>query len=213
MSQSLPSAKPLITGFPPLYFREHGRDVFRGHPDLSVVPTTVIEDWTEQGWIHHPTKVVPANQAIPRRTRVLSGAFIFALGGWNVEVRQDPLHVYAGEEFALTLRSYTSGYDLFNPTSVVLWHRNHPQPNRKYITDFPPSEVRERHEQAWCRLRTLLAGDPDRELEPYSLGREWTLEDYRLFSGLDCAAWTIHPDARNGVPPDPVTLTETDELF
>ena len=58
------------------------------------------------------------------------------------------------------------------------------------------------------RLRALLAGDPARVLGPYTLGDERTLEDYRVFSGLDCTTRTIHPDARAGRPPDPVTIHE-----
>ncbi len=56
------------------------------------------------------------------------------------------------------------------------------------------------------RLRVLLAGDPDHILEPYSLGRERTLDDYRIFSGIDGERFEIHPDATSGVAPDPVTI-------
>lgn len=208
MLRDLPSEKPLITGFPPLYDRRDGHDDFSDHEDLSLVPTTIVEDWAEDGWINHPTKLIEHNRAMPRRTRVLSGAFVFTLGRWNVEVRQDPKHIFTGEEFALTLRSFTWGYDLFNPTSVVIWHRHHPGGNRKYITDFPRDVIDPHHQRACARLRTLLAGDPGGELEPFSIGPVRGLDAYYVFSGLDCDAYTIHPDARDGVPPDPVTIRD-----
>ena len=119
----------------PLYDRADGRDDFSRHPDLDLVPTTIVERWVPEGWIDHPIALIDANRSIPRRTRVLWGAFVFTLGRWNVEVRQDPNHIYTGEEFALTLRSFTWGYDLFNPTSVVAWHRHHPEGLRRYISD------------------------------------------------------------------------------
>lgn len=199
----LPCAKPLFTGFPPLYNREGDVDVFLEPVDLPV-PITIAEVWSADGWIHHPS--VPAPSTTPlgaRPTRFLSGGFVFTFGSWNVEVRQDPEHLYAGEEFALTLRSFTSGYDLWNPPSRVIFHRNHPEGNPKYIYDDPDARRARRHERATKRLRTLLRGDPDRVLEPYSLGTERTLEDFAAFSGLDCARYEIHPDALAGTPPRP----------
>ena len=208
MMHQLPSRKPLITGFPPLYFINDGKEEFTSEDDLTCVPTTKVAKWSEEGWIHHPTEYIPENSTFPRRTRVLSGAFVFTFGQWNTEVNQDPDHLYTGEEFALTLRSYTAGYDLFNPSQIVLWHRCHPQPNRKYINDFDQQNVRDRHATAVRRLNLLLEGDPEQRLEPFSLGRERTLDDYRIFSGLDCSTRRFHVDAKNGIPPDPVTLVD-----
>ncbi|MCK5359861.1 MAG: hypothetical protein KAJ95_04500 [Gammaproteobacteria bacterium] len=208
MMHELPSGKPLITGFPPLYFINDGKEEFTSRNDLSHVPTTKIASWSSEGWIHHPTEYIPENDVFPRRTRVISGAFVFTIGQWNVEVNQDPDHLYTGEEFALALRSYTSGYDLYNPSQIVLWHRCHPQPNRKYINDFDQEEVRKRHVSALKRLKILLEGDPENRLEPFSLGRQRSLDSYRIFSGLDCENMTIHENALNGVPPDPVTLVD-----
>ena len=204
----LPSDKPLITGFPPLYGIEDGVEVFHGSAD-DPVPMTLVERWSPEGWIHHPTVAGPeTGTREPRRTRVISGAFVFTLGQWNIEVRQDPEHLYTGEEFALTLRSFTHGYEFWNPPHRVIWHRVHPTANPKYISDDPDGRQQRRHLRAMSRLRTLLAGDPDMILEPYTLGSACTLDDYHRFSGLDCVACTIHPDAQAGVPPDPITVEE-----
>jgi hypothetical protein len=205
MYRSFPSTKPLITGFPPLYDRENGVDILPGYPDSEPVQTTIVEYWSEDGWIHHVTRLLDAGSH-PRRTRVLSGAFVFTTGAWTSEVRQDPQHIYTGEEFALTLRSFTSGYDLFNPDRVVVWHRYHPYQHRDYVLDRPNGLVEARHRIAMQRLEALLEGDPQGVLEPYSLGAERDLEAYRIFSGLDCRHRTLHPDAITGKAPDPVTI-------
>ena len=207
MMASLPSERPLITGFPPRYHHdpESGRLVLG---DASVVPTTVVLRWDREGWIHHVEQPIAANTAVPRRTRVLSGAFVFTLGRWNVDVPQDPDQLYTEEEFAHTLRSFTAGYDLFNPTEVVLWHRDRAD-NPKYIYDRPDRLVRARRARALARHCVLLAGDPFGDLAPYGLGTERTLADYYEFSGLDCVTQTIHPDARDGVPPSPRTISWT----
>jgi hypothetical protein len=208
MLEDLPSAKPLITGFPPLYFRENGAERLTDLDDPARVNTTVAEFWSPEGWIHHPSRYQNQDGKLPRRTRFLSGAFVFTTGDWNVEVMQDPEHYYTGEEFALTLRSYTSGYDLFAPTEILVWHRSHPEPNPKHFSDFDADEVRRRHERAVARLRALMQGDPDEILGRYGLGSERTLRDYYRFSGLNCETYYIHPDAVLGVPPDPETLSD-----
>lgn len=210
MLESLPADRPLITQFPPLYWFE-GNDVIYQHiDDLSQVNTAVATEWKPEGQIEHLQKLLPENNHFPRRTRFLSGAFVFTRGEWNEVVRQDPEHFYTGEEFALALRSYTHGYDLFDPSQIVAWHRLHPDTNRKFWDDNEDSEVLKRHEAAMHRLRLLFNGDPDGELGRYGLGSARTLGDYRIYSGLDCNTQSIHQDARNGVPPDPVTETLPD---
>ena len=200
MLRDFPSDKPLITGQLPLYSLIDGRSVL--HDDAEEqVRVTVAETWSPEGWIHHPSKLVPSETAVPRPTRILSGMFVFTLGEWNIEVRQDPEHLYSGEEFALSVRSYTCGYDLFNPGHVVAWTRNHPEPNKKFISHHDKAEVRRRHDVATKRLRVLLRGDPDRILLPYSVGSARTVDEYSEWSGLDCATYSISDEARAGRAP------------
>jgi prolyl 4-hydroxylase len=207
MLHELPSQKPLITAFPPLYYFSDGARVYEYIDDLSQVNTALAKQWNQDGSIHHPQAIIAENNsAYPRRTRFLSGAFVFTLGIWNEEVRQDPEHFYTGEEFALTLRSFTHGYDLFDPSQIVVWHRLHPMPNRKFWHDNDSNEVQRRHDNALRRLRWLYEGDPENQLGCYGLGPVRGLEDFNVYSGLDCRTYAIHDDARNGVPPNPVTL-------
>ncbi len=209
MLRELPANKPLITGFPPLYTLDNGVKTFHRIEDLSQVNTAYLNRWNADGGIHHPQKVIPENnRRFPRRTRFLSGAFVFTLGQWNNEVRQDPGHFYTGEEFALTIRSFTHGYDLFDPSQIVAWHRLHPEPNRKFMHDNDPERVQQFHEAALERLRWLYQGDPEKRLGRYGPGTARDLNDFRIYSGLDCSTLESHPDAVNGIPPDPVTLME-----
>jgi hypothetical protein len=197
---ALPDRKPLVTGYPPLYRLVDG-DVQLLEPASAPVPVTRVAKWSTDGWIHHPTKPAPRDAPLEaRRTRVISGAFVFTVGAWNVEVRQDPEHLYTGEEFALTLRSFTSGYDLWNPPERVVWHRTQPVPGPKYYRDDPDGWSARRHERACRRLRVLLDGDPDRILEPFSLGSDRPLEDYWDFAGLRWPEREISPAARDGFP-------------
>ena len=209
MMESLPSEKPLITQFPPLYYFQNDDVVFDHVDDLSQVNTVIASDWTEEGWIHHPQKMIPENNVFPRCTRFLSGAFVFTTGEWNQVVRQDPEHFYTGEEFALTLRSYTHGYDLFDPSQIVVWHRLHPTCNRKFWDDNSEQRVNKHRNAALHRLRLLLDGDPENELGRYGLGSARTLKAFSNYSGLDCNKRSIHSDAKNGIPPKLVALDRT----
>jgi len=203
--QELSCDKPLITGHAPLYDLDIDGDgvatvTYRSSGEH--VPVTVVKEYAQAGWLHHPGEERPDITATPRPTRVMSGMFAFTLGEWNIEVRQDPEHLYTGEEFALTLRSFTHGYDLFSPRRVVAWHRNHPQGNAKFIYDGDDAEVQRRHDRAIQRLRVLQAGDPDRILEPYSTGPLRTVAEYGEWAGLGYATRSISDDARQGVTPE-----------
>lgn len=205
MLRELPGEKPLITEFPPLYFVEDGIERYDHIEDFSMVNTYLAERWVDDGWLQHTQTLIPENNVFPRRTRLLSGAFVFTLGKWNTEVMQDPQHFYTGEEFALALRSYTSGYDLFDPGQIVAWHRCHPEPNRKYCDDNSDEATAQRHRTGIHRLQLLLDGDPDGDLGEFSLGDTRSLEDYRQYAGIDCLNKTVDEDAKIGVRPgDPV---------
>lgn len=207
MLHQMPVEKPLITGFPPLYFRENGVDRYTRLDDMTNLNTTICKSWASEGWIHHPTVEIQENTKRPRRTRFLSGAFVFTLGEWNREVMQDPQHYYTGEEFALTLRSFTSGYDLFDANQITIWHRCHPEANRKHFTDNPGADSNSRHNLAIKRLQALMHDDPEKILGRFGLGNERNLVDFYYYSGLDCSSYEAHPDAINGVPPNPVTIS------
>jgi prolyl 4-hydroxylase len=202
MMDVLPSEKPLITQFPPLYTVENNKEDFWHIDDLSQVNTGVAKDWKGGQWIHHSQELIADNnQNFPRLTRFLSGAFVFTSGEWNQVVMQDDKHFYTGEEFALAIRSYTHGYDLFDPNQIVVWHRLHPQANRKYWDDNTKEATEARHDTAIQRLQLLFDGDPDNLLGDFGLGKARSLIDYYEFSGVDCINKTIDDNARHGKPP------------
>lgn len=199
MMGSLPAAKPLISGQCPLYDYEDGRDVPLNETDE--VPTTVAREISDKGWIHHPSVPHAVDHVQPRRTRLISGMFVFTLGEWNVEVRQDPEHLYTGEELALSIRSFTWGYDLFNPDRIVAWHRHHPEGNVRYIGVADRAHVERRTMRSLGRLRTLERGDPDRLLGAYGPGPHRTVEEYARWAGFDFAAVSLDVAAQRGETP------------
>src|SRR5262249_37346430 len=123
MLEALPGRKPLLTVNSPLFWWDDEghlhRDTARG------VPTTRVTHWAAaMGWAPW-FDFGPPYRDLPGRNRFISGNFVFTLGRWNEDVPQDPDHYYWGEEFSLTVRSFTSGYDPWAPREIVVWHMLH----------------------------------------------------------------------------------------
>src|ERR1700679_2635185 len=62
------------------------------------------------------------NLARQRRARFLSAGFLFEHGTFVKEIGYDPAVFFLGEEAAMTVRAFTSGYDLFHPRETIVWH-------------------------------------------------------------------------------------------
>ena len=207
MLESMPGDKPLLSMNAPL-FHYDDNGVLHRRQDMGV-PTTVVRDWSPPGWAPW-FDFGPPNRRIPGRTRFVNGNFVFTRGQWNVEVPQDPAHYYWGEEFSITVRSFTWGYDLFLPSEVVAWHMNHRDAAPRRHWEQGEGVVRERNQEALNRLGRLVYASGGDSLAPYGLGYARTLRDYEIYAGFDLQRRRAHPDVYTGVNPDPVTI-RTDE--
>jgi len=170
------------------------------------VPTTKVSSWEESGGWAPWFDFGRPNQQRPGRTRFVNGNFAFSRGEWNVEVPQDPDHYYWGEEFSVTVRSYTWGYDLFLPTEVVAWHmlHRHAPPRRHW--EHGEEVVQRRSAAALERLRRLIYCGEGHALGPFGLGHVRSLHDYELYAGFDFSGKRAHPDVFTGANPDPSTI-------
>lgn len=182
------SPKPIISYLSPPYSRsdKYGIDhTFANlNDDMDRLQIPKIEFMTAQYWVQY-TGYTNQQKTGYKSVNVplLYGGFVFADGIWVREVEQDPLHYYTGEEFALAIRSYTNGYDIYTPEHVVSWHRVHAGgPNKKHYNTFSEDESSQRHKTAMEQLRKLIEGE---DLGKYGLGTERTLEQYGQFAGLD----------------------------
>jgi hypothetical protein len=177
--------KPLISFLPPSYFRkdELGIDYNFTHleePDKIHIPK--FNSITPEYWPYHEgySNEVRTN-GDNLSVKILYGGFVFGDGNWVKDIIQDPEHYYTGEEFALTIRSFTHGYDLFTPSKILAWHRCHYNPLKKHFTDN--KEIGDaKHRHAIERLRKLIEGE---NLSIYGLGNVRTIEDYGNFAGID----------------------------
>jgi hypothetical protein len=208
MLEALPAEKPVITMNAPLFHYDDAGNLCRRF-DMGV-PTTRVSDWQEAcGWAPW-FDFGPPNEKQPGRTRFINGNFAFSRGQWNIEVPQDPDHYYWGEEFNVTVRSYTWGYDFFLPEEVVVWHMAHAEAPRRHW-EHGEEVIQQRNATAFERLHRLIYSDGGYSLGPYGLGSNRSLRDYEIYAGFDLNGRRAHPDVFTGANPDPVTIKSDDD--
>ena len=207
MMGALPAPKPLITMNAPLFWYDDEGRLHREHH--KGIRATNIDDWSDAmggaPWFSWGKPV----SRFPARSRFISGNFVFTLGTWNQEVPQDPDHYYWGEEFNLTVRSFTHGYDFYLPSEIVAWHMCHfgEAPRRHW--EHGDEVVQRKNKIAFDRLHKLLFSDDPSSQESlgrYGLGPERNRLDYEVYAGMDLRRKIAHPHAFTGECPDPVTI-------
>jgi glycosyltransferase involved in cell wall biosynthesis len=212
MMRTLRADKPLLTMIAPL-FRIDDKNGLRKRTDLGIRVSRLSQWRAQSGW----TPWFDWGQAglgAETRNRFLSGQFIFTLGKWTEEVRQDPEHYYWGEEFALALRSYTHGYDFFLPDAFVAWHMEHVKGTLRRHWEHGEDVVAAKNAVAFDRLRKLAySEDPEdaRSLGRYGLGSVRSRAQFERFAGIDLGNKRAHPDVFLGVPPNPITIASDDD--
>ena len=178
---------PLICGYLPYYDPYNDPDkrvmepwlseaaCFYPHGTIFIRPTG-IPNWKEL------TKPFPA--------RFLSGHFSFGPNKWAKDVRHDPDIYFSGEEINLSVRSYTSGYDLFHPHRTIIWHATMREERSGMLVWDDQSK---RGDDMWWRqqnigrskIRQLLrTEDNGFDLTGYDLGTVRTLRDYEKYAGI-----------------------------
>lgn len=143
------------------------------------------------------------------KARHISAALLFAPGFWVREVPYDPNLYFAGEESSLVVRSFTHGYDLYNPDDYVVWHLKYNFPDRKrHWNTFDQEEINRQSLASNKRYEKLMAGELSDE---FSLGNERTIKDWEMYSGVSFVDSIAHERALNGIIPDPLTIYDWNE--
>ena len=176
------SNKPLISYLSPSFFRNEnlGLDYdFKHIDDPYIINVPTIRSIAADYW---PTfggydNEAPTNKK-PKNVSLLYAGFVFTQGDWLLEVKNDPEHYYTGEEFALSIRSYTHGYDIFIPSQIMSWHLS----RLNHIHHFKVLDGNKYHIKAMERLYKLIFGG---NLDEYGLGTQRTLEQYEEFAKIN----------------------------
>lgn len=180
------SPKPFITMLPQLYERNYelGVDTYSYLDKMNVINVPIPQAVTAQSWIEYGGYHNPQILKEPQITLLLYGGFIFSESNWIKDIEQDPEHYYAGEEFALMLRSFTHGYDCYLPNEILAWHIANgsivgiPHHFEVVSKDNGGTE----HNNAMLRFQRLLNNE---DLGKYSLGKERTISEYEKLLNVD----------------------------
>jgi hypothetical protein len=135
----------------------------------------------------------------PIPARHISAALLFTTSEWVKEVPYDPNLYFHGEEGSLAIRSFTNGYDIYNPNKFVIWHSKYRFPDRKrHWNTFDEQIVSKMQVANNQRYQKIIRN----EIEGiYGLGTKRNLEDWKNYSGIDFINDTASDDAYKGITP------------
>lgn len=140
--------------------------------------------------------------ATPALGMFISGHFIFTVGEFCQKVPYDPEIYFIGEEISLSVRAWTSGYDIYYPNSAIAYHyytRNGRERHWDNHSDYAQQE-----QISIERTLSLLGIERQQlDLSPYGLGNVRSLQSYERFAGVNFKEAKFNDLARLGIPTQP----------
>ena len=218
MYKGLPSDKAVISVGPPYYYDLSAEGALNyNHWDPVELVDGVYRDNVIQkqkldqaGNLHFMYGFLPAeNISTPIRARHISAALLFTVGKWVTEVPYDSELYFAGEEATLTLRSYTNGYDIFNPNKFVIWHlKYHFSERKRHWNTFNQDIISKQSGISSRKYNQIVNGE---DLGIWGIGADRTLLDWEIYSGVSFKDCVAHPDVYKGTTPNPNTIKDLTE--
>lgn len=106
--------------------------------------------------------------------------FMFTEGMFNKRIRFDPDHYFSGDEYNMTLRTFTHGYDLLSPYEPVMYHhyrkdsfKNTPA---NYIVDN--KQWADLDQKGIIKNKNLMTGEAALGCPSYGIGSNRSIEDF-----------------------------------
>jgi hypothetical protein len=214
------SPKPILStyanAFTPREAGSNEPEILSGPPQLIA-----LEMFTDEGIPKLKPLPIPNPSTLKRpvAARFLAAGFLFAPGSFVEDVPYDPNLYFFGEEISMTLRAFTSGYDLFHPAENVAWHDY----VRAYATRHWDDHVAEESDAivkpspAWSdldrvsRLKVIqllhgeVSGNASADLlGRFGLGSVRTREEYERYAGVSFSLRKMQDYTRYAFePPNP----------
>lgn len=195
-----PSAKAVLSHHPAPYTPPD-------QCDLAMLPTVLhVDGFSPQGALRVRGRALLARPDRPLLNAFVAPGFLFAPGRLIEELPYDPLLYFGQEEMALAARLFTTGWDVYSPSKVLLYHYYGPPPGDhsrgRHWDDQPFWAALE--ERANQRIDHLLgfaeSKDPAiiKDLDRYGLGAHRSLAAFEEFSGVDFRHRRVTEVARQG---------------
>lgn len=127
----------------------------------------------------------------PSKNYYIGANFLFTRGIFLTDVPFDPFlpYLFMGEEILLSIRAYTTGYDIYTPNKNLVYHLYTRNKEPKYWND-----IRINQNDAHNKVKIILGLENNRmkikselirsSIDIYGLGNIRTLEEYYKESGL-----------------------------
>ena len=142
----------------------------------------------------------------------IAGGFLFGPGSIVSDVPYDPDLYFYGEEIAMSARLWTSGFNIYAPNRLLLFHlykTEHTDQEHAATHWGDHSNWHDYNLHALKRVHTLLGSlnnapasirclnDELGELKPFGLGRKRSLHMYQQWAGIDFKTAEISQAARD----------------
>ena len=170
-------------------------------PDRSSLPIMGAKEFDSHGILRlHGISKFPLPEHPP--TSPPPGAFIsagmlFGPGRIIADTPYDPYLYFYGEETTYAARLWTSGYDIYNPDRLILYHLYKKSTNTTPTHWGDHDNWSDLNATSITRAMELLNGEAD--IGRHGLGDKRTLAAYQEWSGVDFKNKTIRPHAANGM--------------
>ena len=196
----------LITMFNNLY---DDNAIISTYPSMYT-PESTYEDYDKKIYSCHvykmhegmisvrPRRVDISESNPPQKAVAIAAGFIFGKGHIN-NIKYDPEFYFSGEEAAMAVRYYTSGYNLYHPNKLIFYHYYTRKNEKKHWSDH--KNWSSYSSKAHKRLNCLLGRNADFDLGEYGLGTKRSLEDWKNYSGIDYKSNSLHQGVLNNDPP------------
>lgn len=202
--ESKPSDKPVLTtSAPPFTFGERGEVVLPwAGTERDGVPLIRCRQVPGSGWLDLQMSAErSAGRDTPTYFMVCN--HVFTHGRWIVDVPEDPEMVNAAHESALSVRTYTHGYDMFLPDEIQIWHldyRNYREGFRRTVWETKSRSWQgEATDRMRARLDALIYGRGDLAiLGRHGRGSARTVEEWAAKAGVDLSLRHSSPPGEAG---------------
>jgi hypothetical protein len=125
----------------------------------------------------------------PQLGTFIAAGFIFSRASIINEVPSDPDIYFEGEEFLISVRAWTHGWDIYHPHQVICWH---------YYNDGKKARPLHWEDNDWMPLNCLSAQrfrqivgleGKSENFDVYGLGVSRTLSAYLEMCGISLLEW------------------------
>jgi hypothetical protein len=205
MYNELPTDKAVISVGPPYYYDSNAEgsmepedgdentEIVDGIKRDTVIKKQKLDILDNNGFMMFGFKPLD-DTSKPILARHISAALLFSTGQWVKDVPYDSNLYFQGEEGSLALRSFTNGYDLYNPNKFVIWHLKYHFPDRKrHWNTFDQDVINQLSLKSNIKYQKIINGE--------YLGNKRTMLDWELYSGISYTNKTAKPEAYDGEIP------------